>query len=237
MPNRRSDPGGPAVPRFLAILLSCALLTAACSSDGDGAEVAADDATTDSAGTDAPQDGDGGGEVDAGDGATDDGGSADDDDAAEILGDPDLDVDDLPDEVAEALDDIDDVVSIGDCRSDVVGLAVTAPDGWQCRVLDQPAAGQDGFTLFTEGNQLNITIGTASPYGTPCELLNMCDQALDEPFSANFPDTRMIEVAGTVTIWGTHASEDAELIITKPSALTTDEIALISRVLDSAVVV
>lgn len=225
------------MPRYLAILFSCCLLLGACSSDGDE-DVATDDAPTDG-GADAdgaPTDGGADdGEVTAADGDGD-GTVGDDDDAAEILGDPDLDTDELPDEVAEALDDVDDVVSIGECRSEVVGLAITAPEGWQCRVLDQPSAGQDGFTLFTEGNQLNITVGTASPYGTPCELLNMCDQALGESFSANFPDTQKIDVAGTVTIWGTHATEDAELIITKPSALTTDEITLISQVLDSTVV-
>lgn len=227
--------------RHLALVLSCLLVLAACSSDGDDAELATDTSA-------ASNDGDGDGEstADGGGGAGStaddtgvggDGTVGDDDDAAEIVGNPDLDLDELPDDVAEALDDIDDVVSIGDCRSDVIGLAITAPEGWQCRVLDQPAAGQDGFTLFTEGNQLNITIGTASPYGTPCELLNLCDQALDELFSANFPDTQMIEVAGTVTIWGSHATKDAELIITKPSPLTDDEVALITQVLDSATLI
>ncbi|MEL7157044.1 MAG: hypothetical protein AAFN30_10635 [Actinomycetota bacterium] len=192
-----------------------------------------DDAATDPPATDA-----GGTTADAdpsATGDTGDGDGADDDDAAAILGNPDLDLDDLPPEVAEALDDIDDVVSIGPCESTTVGLAVTAPDGWRCRVLDQPAAGMDGFTLFTDGNQLNLTIGTASPFGPPCEVLNLCDQSTPISLSGNFPDTERIEIAGTVTIWGSHPATGAELIITKPSALTDDEVELISQVLDSAV--
>ncbi len=43
----------------------------------------------------------------------------------------------------------------------------------------------------------------------------------------------MVEIVGTVTIWGRHVSADAELIITKLSALTDDELAMIRTVLNS----
>ena len=105
--------------------------------------------------------------------------------------------------------------------------------GWQCRVLDQPVGGQDGFTMFTEGNELNITIGTPSPFGPACELLQMCDAVEPIALSDNFPDTTLLDIAGTVTIYGTHTSVDAELVITKVSALTPDELQLIRDVLDS----
>ncbi len=221
--------------RVLLLAAAAALFLAACGSDAES-----DGAADGGQGTEAA-DGTGedvSGETQAGSGAdtddTDGGTVGDDDDAAEIVGDPDLDLDDLPDEVAEALDDIDDVVSIGDCRSDVVGLAVTAPEGWRCRVLDQPGA-LDGFTVFTDGNQLNITIGTPSPLGPPCEILGACDQAEAIALSDQYPDTHLFSLAGTVTIWGNHATADAELVITKPSALTDDDVDLIRAVLDSTV--
>ncbi len=87
--------------------------------------------------------------------------------------------------------------------------------------------------MFTEGNELNITIGTPSPFGPACELLQMCDAVEPIELSDNFPDTTLLDIAGTVTISGTHASVDAELVITKVSALTTDELQLIRDVLDS----
>jgi hypothetical protein len=80
----------------------------------------------------------------------------------------------------------------------------------------------DGFTLFTEGNDLNITIGTPSPLGEPCELLQACGSVTPIELSANFPDTMFLDVFGTARVYGTHAS-GAELAITKSSALTDDE--------------
>lgn len=35
------------------------------------------------------------------------------------------------------MDEIDDIVSIGDCQSETVGLALSyVPDGWQCRACE-----------------------------------------------------------------------------------------------------
>ena len=67
----------------------------------------------------------------------------------------DLDLDELPDWVADELDMIDDFVSIGECEA--VGLRATAPEGWVCRVFDEPVAGMDGFTMFTQGTDLTIS--------------------------------------------------------------------------------
>ncbi len=193
--------------------------------DGGGGDGADDGSATDPDGSgDDSAGGDGSGS--AGDGST----VGDDDDAAEITGNPDL-----PDDAAELLDDVDDVVSIGDCSSEVVGLAVTAPDGWRCRVLDQSVGGLDGFTVFTDGNQLNITIGTPSPLGAPCDVLGLCDQAEPIELSDNFPDTMQLAIAGTVTIWGTHATTDAEVVITNLAELTPEELGLVRAILDSAV--
>ena len=227
-------------PFWLSILLSIALVTAACGGSDDDGD-AGPGADTSGSGADQDTDGstDGGSGTD--DSGSDDSGSGDgdddqagpdDDDAAEILGDPDLDLEDLPDEAADALDAIDDVVSIGDCQSEVVGLAVTAPDGWVCRVLDVAIGGMDGFTLFTEGNELNITIGTPSPISA-CQVLNACDSAEEIALSDQWPGTQLFEIAGTVTIWGRHATADAEVVITKLSAVTDEEYDLIRTVLDS----
>lgn len=209
--------------RISALLFALCLLGAACTGEDADEDLASEQSEAESG--DGTEDGTGDSEPEG----------PDNDDIAEITGNPGLETDGMPDDVAQALDEIDDIVSIGACESSTVGLAFTAPDGWQCRVLDQATAGLDGFTLFAEGNQLNITLGTPSPFGPPCELLNMCEQATPQVFSANFPDTAAIDIGGTVTIWGNHASSEAELVITKPSALTDEDIALISAVLDSTV--
>ena len=193
---------------------------------GDGG----DDGSSGDGGSDGGTDG-----SDDGTGATDSDGvepdadeSPDNDDAAEIVGQTTL-----PEDVEEMLDDIDDVVSIGDCQSDVVGLAMEAPDGWVRRVLDNSIGGLDGFTLFTDGNQLNITIGTPSDLPSPCEVLLACDDATPVSLSDNFPDTMQVELVGTVTIWGTYKDSDAELVITSLEPLTPEDVQFISDVLDS----
>ena len=104
-----------------------------------------------------------------------------------------------------------------------------------CRVLDQAQGGLDGFTLFTTGNELNITIGTPSPLGPPCEILQACDEAEAIALSDNFPDTMQFSIAGTVTIWGTYKNSDAELVITSLTALDAEDVAFVSTVLDSVV--
>jgi len=220
--------------------MALALLAAACGDSDDGSgdggstftdvsPGASDDDGSGDSGSSSGSDGSG----DSGDGgdASDPGDAGpDNDDAAEILG-----QDSIPDEVEEMMDDIDDVVSIGECRSDLVGLAMPSPDGWRCRVLDQAAGGLDGFTLFTDGNELNITIGTPSGLPSPCEMLQACDDAVPIQLSDNFPDTMSFELVGTITIWGTHKNSDAELVITTFSALTDEELDFITMVLDSVV--
>ena len=144
---------------------------------------------------------------------------------------PDLDADDLPGAAGDLADSIDDFVSLGDCVA--VGLMATPPEGWMCRVIDNPTPTFDGFTMFTEGNDLSITVGTPLPgLGSPCEILQACDDAVPIALSDNFPDTMPLEFAGTIVIYGTHAT-GAELAITKSSSLTEDETQLIMDVLDS----
>lgn len=215
--------------RFLIVFAMIALIAAACSDSDDGSSDTggqSTQATTGNSSNGGTGDGNGGGDQN---GDSDD--DPPDDDAADIVGNPDLDLDEFPDDVADALTDIAGFVSIGDCEA--AGLKATVvPEGWVCRVLDEPIAGQDGFTMFMEGNELNITITTPSPLGPPCELLQLCDTAEPIALSANFPDTTSLDVAGTVLIVGTHLSVDAELVITKLSALTPDEMELVMTVLD-----
>lgn len=224
-------------PFWLCILFTIVLFGAACGgSDDDAGDDDTNTTESDSGSTGSTSDDDDGSGGADGSDPSEDGAEGDDgpdnDDAAEILGDPDLDLEDLPDEAADAIDDIDDIVSIGDCGSEVVGLAITAPDGWVCRVLDVALGGMDGFTLFTEGNELNITIGTPSPLAA-CEVLQACDTAEDITLSGQWPDTQRFEIAGTVTIWGRHATVEAEVIITKLTEITDEEYDLIRTVLDS----
>jgi hypothetical protein len=138
-------------------------------------------------------------------------------------------------QAAEPLDEVDETVPIGDCSSEAIGLAITTPDGWECVTLAQAVAGVDGFTLLNAGSDLNITLATPSPLGPPCELLGICGDAQPVELSENFPDTASVTFAGAVTIWGTHKSGAAEVVVTKASALTPEESSLVSAVLDSAV--
>lgn len=220
---------------WLLALVAFALLVASCGdSDGDATSLGQDVTPSGSGdGGDGGSDGDGSTGDDAGSGGDagsdgDDG--PDNDDAAAIVGQTTL-----PEDVEELLDDIDDVVSLGECQSEIVGLGLTAPDGWMCRVLDAPIGGMDGFTLFTDGNQLNLTIGTPSNAPSACEALQLCNDAVPISLSDNFPDTMSLEIVGTVTIWGTYKNSDAELVITSLSALTDDDLAFLSGVLDSVV--
>ncbi|MBT8165702.1 MAG: hypothetical protein KJO97_09145 [Acidimicrobiia bacterium] len=229
--------------RILVVFAALALVAAACGGgDDDGTGDAGGQSTQTSAGVaDAGENGvsdDG-----AGDGSTDggtdqSGGSGDgappDDDAAEIIGNPDLDLDALPDWVADELDMIDDMISIGECEA--VGLRATAPENWVCRVFDEPVGGMDGFTMFTDSatTDLTISIATPTPIGAPCELMQACDEVEPIALSDKFPDTTLLDFMGAITIHGTHVSvDDAELVITKMSALTTDELELVQTVLDS----
>ena len=216
------------------------MVAAACGDSSDAEADTADgestQATTDNDGN---GNGDGNGDSDAGgssddqdgDGSDSDSGDPDDDDFGEIIGNPDLDADDLPGAAGDLADSIDDFVSLGDCVA--VGLMATPPEGWMCRVIDNPTPTFDGFTMFTEGNDLSITVGTPLPgLGSPCEILQACDDAVPIALSDNFPDTMPLEFAGTIVIYGTHAT-GAELAITKSSSLTEDETQLIMDVLDS----
>ena len=137
--------------RWLVFLVVLGLIAAACGggdddSSGSTTAVVVDGGEGNGNGDDGVgQDGDSNGAGQDNDqndtGGDGDGQDPPDDDAADILGNPDLDLDDLPDWVADALDDIDDIVSIGECEA--AGLRATAPEGWVCRVLDQPVGGQD----------------------------------------------------------------------------------------------
>ena len=225
--------------RILVAVVLIASVAAACGGEGgsDEADQPAQTTTIDDGTTSTADVGDGseGGEGDAPadgepSGGDDDGGPPDDD-AAEIIGNPDLDLDDLPDWVVDELDSIDDRISIGEC--DAAGLRATAPDGWVCRVFDEPIGNLDGFTMFTQDTDLTISISTPTPLGTPCELMQACDEVEPIALGNNFPDTTLLDFMGTITIHGTHTSVDADLVVSKASALTPDELELVKTVVDS----
>jgi hypothetical protein len=230
--------------RTLVVLAVIALVAAACGGGGDdgtsdeGAQPA-QTSTVDSGdgggegGSDGDADGgDDGDAASAGDQSGDSyDGSPPDDDAAEIVGNPDLDLEDLPDWVVDELDMIDDRISIGECEA--AGLRATAPEGWVCRVFDEPIGGMDGFTMFTQDTDLEISIATPMPFGTPCELLQACDTTEPIAVGGAFPDTTLMNFMGSITIHGAHVSVDAELVVTKATALTPDELDLVKAVVDS----
>lgn len=215
---------------FLAVVL--ALVGTACGGDSESGSDTTADLTQQGGNGGGGGDGGSDGNGQGGDGGTggDSGADPDDDDFGDIVGNPDLDVSDIPPGVGDLVDPIDDIVSLGDCVA--VGLMAVPPDGWMCRVLDNPTPNLDGFTMFTEGNDLNITVGTPSPIGPPCAALLACDDAVPIELSDTFPDTMFLSFAGTTLIYGTHAS-GAELVITKATALTDAETQLVMQVLDS----
>jgi hypothetical protein len=223
------------------VLLFCAsvALLPACGSDGT---VEADGQAVEVAGDSDGSNGAAGGSSSGGDsnGGDSNGGESNNDDAPQIVGNEDLDLDELAEvapDAADALDGIDDVVSIGECQSDAVGLAMSVvPDGWQCRVLDAPVGGLDGFTLFQAGNPggLEITIGTPSPFGPPCEMLQACDSAQSIDLGSTF-DMQVFEMAGVPLIFGTHKSVEAEAAVTTISALTEEQIEFVTTVLNGVV--
>ncbi len=225
---------------FCRVVFLCVAVAAlaSCGSDGDAdaAPAVADDGSE----GDGSEEGASDGSSSDADGSDADGSGPDNDDAAEITGNEDLDLDELAEvspDAAEALDDIDDIVSIGDCESEAVGLAMSfVPNEWQCRVLDAPIGDLDGFTLFKPGNPggLEITIGTPSPFGPPCELLQACDGTEPIDLSSNF-DTTVFELGGVPFISGTHKTVEAEVVVTTTSPLSDSEREFVTSVLDGVV--
>ena len=230
--------------RILLATAAFAFLATACG-DSDGG-LADDPVLTQQGDANQPDNsGDSGSNADSTSGGSDNSGNGtdpggdgpDNEDAAEIIGNPDLDLEDLPPDIADALDDIDDIVSIGDCRSETVGLEMSfVPDGWKCRVLDQPVGGLDGFTLFMDNNPggIEITIGTPSPLGPPCEVFGDCD-TVEELDLGNTFDVFVLDV-GVPLIYGTHKTVEAELSVVTFSALSDADIAFITEVLNGVVV-
>ncbi len=231
MTGRRRSRG----PRAIAVGLAIGLAIAGCGGGEDDA-TAVEGASDQAGGSDG---GDAGGTDGSGSSGDDGSGTVgDDEDAADIVGNPDLDLEELEEvapEAAEALDDIDDIVSIGECSSDTVGLAMSVvPDGWQCRVLDAPVAGLDGFTLFEPGGPgLEITVGTPSPIGPPCQALQLCDEA--EPIDLGSTTVMSVVDFGVPIIYGTHATVDAEIVVTSFAPLTPDQVDLVTDVLEGLV--
>lgn len=238
--------------RILVVLVALVLFAAACGDDGGDAD--AGDGGGDSSGDtggDGGNGGDGGDSGEGGDGGeggdagssdgddmddSDDGddgdgidnnATGDDDDFGDITGNDDLDLDDLPGDVGDMIDDIDDIVSLGDCVIETLGLGAVAPAGFQCRVLDNPLPGFDGFTMFSSETELEITMGTSFAAGNPCIVAGVCgnEVPIDIP---GFSDAVQFDLAGiTGGLFATHDEYDVELGAFSIALLTDADIALI----------
>ncbi len=137
------------------------------------------------------------------------------------------------DETETALENIRTSNTIGECRSDFIGLEMTVvPSGWQCRLLDDPVTGLVGFTLFMEDNAdgVEITIATPSPFGRPCDALVACDDVVELDVGTTF-DVEVVEI-GVPIIYGTHRTVDADLTVLVVNRLTHDDIAFITMILN-----
>jgi hypothetical protein len=152
------------------------------------------------------------------------------DSVQEMVGNPDLDMSKMPPKVANALNDINKVVSsTGDCSG--ANVKVTIPNGWQCRKLD---VNPNDFTLYTDGNTLNLTIGTSQGMSS-CSIIPTCSSEPIE-LSSKFTDTvKFIQsMIGSEEIIGTYKSDPKiKFLVTSNDALSTDEIDQIRSILDS----
>ena len=234
--------------RLLVALLALTLVAAAC---GDDESTDAGDPTTDDGGdADGDGHGDGGGDDVGddvvGDDAADDAG---DDDMGDDMGDDDVDnnatgdnndIDDitgnpdLEDGVGDLGDEIDDIVSLGDCVIETLSLVADLPaDDLQCRVLDNPLPGFDGFTMFNPGNTFTITLGTPLPgFGNPCDLLP-CENQTDVDIPG-FGNAFTYDSFGTGNMFGNHDEYEIDLGVVKTDGLLTDDdIALVQAVAES----
>jgi hypothetical protein len=231
--------------RWMAVFMAFVLLVAACSDDAgddgtnvgpdedqsgedsdgeaddgdaeDGSAAADDDTTADGSGGDGDDDGDSDDDVS-------------DDDLGEIFGDPDFDADALPDDIEEMTDDTAGVVSVGPCVVETLGVGLEAPDNFSCRLLDNPLPGFDGFTLFSEQSDVEISVMNSLPIGSPCELLaGLCENEtpVDIP---GFSDAIQFEISGLGQMYGTHDEYEADLVVTKSGLFSDDDIRFIRDV-------
>lgn len=218
--------------RWIAAILVLTLVAAGCGDDTSSTE-SGDGSPSDDGGSGDGDDGDGDGSADGDNEATgddtdnDDGGidnnaTGDDDDFGDIIGDDDFDEDLLDDDTADMVDDIDDIVSVGDCVAETMAIGAIAPEDWFCTVLDNPIAGFDGFTLKSSTSDLEITIGSLSPIG-PCDFEGICENVMPVEL-AGFDDAITFEQFGVASgVFGNSAEFGASLTVTKIGPMITDE--------------
>lgn len=148
----------------------------------------------------------------------------------EMVGNPDLDMSKMPPKVANAVNDINKVVSsTDDCAG--ANVKVTIPNGWQCRKLD---VNPNDFTLYTGRNTLNLTIGTSQGMSS-CSIIPTCSREPIE-LSSKFTDTVKLTqpMIGSEEITGTYTVDPRiKFLVTSNDALSADEIDQIRLILDS----
>lgn len=234
--------------RLLAAMLAFVLFAAACGDDGstaaggdaDAGDDGSDDdssggdgADSDGASDDVGDDGDG----DGADGSADSTGeddapldnnaTGDEEDLADIIGNEDLD----PDAADGLGDDIDDIVSLGDCVIETLGLVADVQEGMECRVLDNPIPGFDGFSMFNAGSSFVITIGSPSPIDI-CAVGGLCGELtpVDIP---GFSDAMTYEIVGTGALSASHDTYEVDLEVTSTSPFTDEDLDTVRRVAES----
>lgn len=113
------------------------------------------------------------------------------------------------------------IVSLGDCVMETLGLGAVAPDGLECRVLDTPIPGFDGFTMFAEGDVFTITFASRTPI-RPCELPGFCENPtpIDVP---GFSDAVAYDTLGLGNIFGASDDYDVDLVVSRTSGPLTDD--------------
>jgi len=122
----------------------------------------------------------------------------------------------------KGLEGISSVVSeTKDCAA--ASVRVTIPKGWQCRKINDNA---EDFTLYTDNNTLNLTIGLNQGKSS-CDVLPTCtrvEKAMN--LGTNFVETRELiqPMLGSVEIVATYARDPKiKLLITSNNAISEKE--------------
>lgn len=148
----------------------------------------------------------------------------------DLLGNQNFDPNKLPEgtqgapDVKKGLSDISSVVSATkpkDCSA--AGVQVVIPPKWGCRKLND---GAQDFTLYTDNNTLNLTIGLNQGMSS-CDVIPTCTENKDETnLGSNFVDKRELvqPLLGSVEIVATYAKNPKlKLLITSNDAIKRKE--------------
>ncbi len=118
------------------------------------------------------------------------------------------------------------------CSSATVGLSLVAPEGWLCRVYSE-VPGVEGFTLYRDGDLLNVTVTAGLEADAPCGVPELCTLASSVEGPEQFPELRSLPLGAMTVVWGEWVGGDAEVVVTFPGEFAGETEAFVREVLAS----